>query len=132
MKPAAILAAMSAALPLAAATPETTALVAAAEAAASAELRRPLALAVQSARMAGDWGFVLAELRGRGNEAFDFHGTRFEEAAREGYLSRRYAALLVRRGGAWQVVESRVGATDVAWAGWAEKHQAPAQIFAAP
>jgi hypothetical protein len=103
---------------------------AAAQAAAATELQRPLRLVVQTARSSGRWGFVLAELKAPDGAVFDYRGTAFEEAAREGYLSRAYAVLLQRGdSGHWQVVASRVGPTDVAWAGWAARYQAPVQLF---
>lgn len=131
------LGAMAAVLPLTvaaaqAASPEAPAVAQAAQAAARIELQRPLALRVQTVRVAGAWGFVIAELRSPDDRPFDYTGTALEEPAREGYVSRQFAALLARRAGAWEVVESRIGATDLAWAGWAEKHHAPAALFALP
>ena len=131
------LGALAAVLPFTAAaaqspSPEAPAVAQAAQAAARFELQRPLALRVQTLRVAGAWGFVVAELRSPDDGPFDYTGTRLEEPAREGYVSRQFAALLARRAGAWQVLESRIGATDVAWAGWAERHHAPAALFALP
>lgn len=131
------LGALAAVLPLTvaavqAASPEAPAVAQAAQAAVRAELQRPLALRVQTLRVAGAWGFVIAELRSPDDLPFDYTGTKLEEPAREGYVSRQFAALLARRAGTWEVLESRIGATDVAWAGWAEKHHAPAALFALP
>jgi hypothetical protein len=126
---------MFAAMDLPASSPMAAppALVAAAQGAAAAELQRPLRLAVQTARTSGAWGFVLGTLQAPDGTAFDYRGTVFEEAAREGYLSRLYAVLLRRsERGAWQVVTSRVGPTDPAWAGWAARYQAPAVLFDTP
>ena len=123
---------MFAAMDLPVSSPAATppALVAAAQSAAAAELQRPLRLDVQTARASGAWGFVLGTLQAPDGGAFDYRGTVFEEAAREGYLSRLYAVLLRRSGsGVWQVVTSRVGPTDLAWADWAARHQAPAALF---
>lgn len=128
---------MSAVLPLSAAaalaaSPEAPAVLQAAQAAAQGELKVPLALSPQTTRVSGAWAFVVAELRQPDGKPFDYTGTPQAEAAREGYLSRQCAALLTRRDGRWQVLELRLGATDVAWSGWAAKYQAPTALFAAP
>jgi len=112
-----------------AASPEANAVLQAAQLAARAELKVPLALSPQTTRVSGAWAFVIAELRQPDGKPFDYTGTPQAEAAREGYLSRQCAALLSRRDGQWQVVELRLGATDVAYGGWAAKHHAPAALF---
>jgi len=128
---------MAAVLPLSAAaalaaSPEAPAVLQATQAAALAELKVPLTLSPQTTRVSGTWAFVIAELRQPGGQPFDYAGTPHAEAAREGYLSRQCVALLSRRDGRWQVLELRLGATDVAWSGWAAKHHAPAALFATP
>lgn len=128
---------MAAVLPLSAAaalaaSPEAPAVLQATQAAALAELKVPLTLSPQTTRVSGTWAFVIAELRQPGGQPFDYAGTPQAEAAREGYLSRQCVALLSRRDGRWQVLELRLGATDVAWSGWAAKHRAPAALFATP
>ena len=106
--------------------------VAAAQAAASAQLQREVKLAVESARVIGPWAFVSAQLRSAQGQAFDFAGTRWEDAARHGAASHRYVALLKLDQGSWQKVDERVGPTDVAWEAWAEKYGAPAALFELP
>ena len=128
---------LAAVLPLSAAaalaaSPEAPAVLQAAQAAARAELKVPLALSPQTTRVSGAWAFVIAELRQPDGKPFDYSGTAQAEAAREGYLSRQCAALLARREGQWQVLELRLGATDVAWAGWASRHHAPVAPFSQP
>ncbi len=129
--------ALAAVLPLTASaahatSPEVTAALQAAQAAAQDELQVPLRLRAQTTRVAGAWAFVLAELRSPDGLAFDYAGTPRAEAAREGYLSRQCAALLVRRDGRWQVLELRIGNTDAPWEGWAARHHAPASLFKLP
>jgi len=128
---------LAAVLPLSAAaalaaSPEAPVVLQAAQAAARAELKVPLALSPQTTRVSGAWALVIAELRQPDGKPFDYAGTPQAEAAREGYLSRQCAALLARHDGQWQVVELRLGATDVAFAGWAATHHAPAALFSQP
>lgn len=127
--------ALAAVLPLAAApvaAADAQALLQAAQAAAQHDLQRPLALRAGTVRSVGAWGFVLAELRSPDGRAFDFTGTRLDEAAREGFASSQVAVLLARRQGRWQVVEQRIGVTDAAWEAWAERHHAPPALFVVP
>lgn len=128
---------MAAVLPLSAAaalaaSPEAPAVLQATQAAARAALKVPLALSPQATRVSGAWAFVIADLRQPDGKPFDYAGTPQAEAAREGYVSRQCVALLARRDGRWQIVELRLGATDVAWDGWAAKHHAPAALFSPP
>jgi hypothetical protein len=42
----------------------------------------------------------------------------------------QFVALLRTVGGTCHVIEYRIGVTDMAWQGWAEKHKAPREISA--
>ncbi|HJT97760.1 MAG TPA: hypothetical protein VJ696_05535 [Rhodanobacteraceae bacterium] len=106
------------------------AILAAARAPAEKELATPVRLGVRSVNAAGDWAFVLADLEGSDGRPFDYAKTPKAEAAQQGLLSRRYAALLKLENGKWTVVDERVGPTDPAWLGWSAKHGAPEDLFA--
>lgn len=92
-------------------------------------LGKPVLFKVAALHRSGDWAFVRAEMQERGGAPLDYAGTSKAEAAREGMVSRVYAALLRRTGDRWKVVECAIGPTDVAWADWAQRHGAPAAIF---
>lgn len=124
------LAALPTAAAAEAAAPDTAALVQAAQAAARDDLQCELTLAPRLARVCGAWGLVIGELRGADGGRFDFVGTPLQEAAAAGFASREAAALLARRDGRWQVVEQRLGLTDLPWPAWAARHAAPAALFA--
>ena len=108
-----------------AASPEAPAVAQAAQAGARAEVQRALAVRVQTPHVAGACGLGIADLRSPGDRPCDHTGTRLKEPAREATSRRQFAALAAGRVGAWHIVESRIGATDVAWDGWAERHHAP-------
>jgi len=92
-------------------------------------LRQPVLFIVDQLNVAGDWAFLRAHLQGAGGKPLDFAGTPFEEAARAGFLSRTYVALLQRQQGHWAIRAEAVGPTDVAWANWADNYGAPAALF---
>jgi hypothetical protein len=110
-------------------SPERKALLDAARAPLEARLRQPVLFTVDQLGVAGDWAFLLAHMQGRDGQPVDFAGTSFEQAAKEGGMSRIYAALLQRRQGQWTVEAEAIGPTDVAWTNWAHDYGAPAALF---
>lgn len=92
-------------------------------------LHQPVLFTVDQLNVTGDWAFLRAHMQGAGGKPLDFAGTSFAEAARAGYLSRVYAALLQRQHGQWAIRAEAIGPTDVAWANWADDYGAPAALF---
>ncbi len=115
---------------MAAAPAQHSAAIDAARTEASKQLQKPLKFEHEKIRSSGDWVFVMAQLRTPEGKAFDYTDTKLAGAAKEGMLSTRYVALLRATGGMWQIVDYRIGPTDVAWEDWAKKYGAPAEIFA--
>ena len=95
----------------------------------AAALGKPVLLLVSHLGVSGDWAFLRADMQGPGGAQVDFAGTPLADAARNGAVSRSYAALLRRQGEAWVVVDKAIGPTDVAWEDWARRHGAPPAIF---
>lgn len=66
-----------------------------------------------------------------------YAGTSFEQAAEVGHKSNVYVALLRHSAQNygdndpkyWQLIDHHIGPTDVAWDGWAAKHDAPEELF---
>lgn len=100
----------------------------------SEDIGAPVSLSVQVSTMDGDWGWIVAQPWTTDGTQIDWSQTRYAERAREGVLDGNGTtyALLRRENGQWRVVEHAVGPTDVAWAGWAEEHGAPAALFQMP
>lgn len=93
-------------------------------------LGKPPVFVVRQLNRDGEWAFLFADMQQQGGKPFDYGGTRKAEAARQGFVSRSYAALLRKGEGGWRVVEAAIGPTDVAWEGWAAKYGVPAKLFA--
>lgn len=108
---------------------ERAAILDAARAPVVARLGRPVLFKVDRLTRDGDWAFLLADLQDRQGRPIDYAGTPLADAAANGMVSKRCAALLRRAEGGWEVVESRIGPTDVAWEGWASEHRAPPSLF---
>ncbi len=81
-------------------------------------------LKVDTVNVEGNWAFVFARWSG-----VDVSTSPLAEAAKEGLVSNRYAALLVKRPGGWELVDSVIGPTDPAWLAWVETHEAPEALF---
>ncbi|MCW4461004.1 hypothetical protein OK349_04740 [Sphingomonas sp. BT-65] len=94
------------------------------------ELGKPPVLVVRQLNRDGEWAFLFADMQQQGGAPFDYGGTRKAEAARQGFVSRSYAALLRKDDGGWRVVEAAIGPTDAAWEGWATKYGVPDKLFA--
>lgn len=93
-------------------------------------LGKPPVFAVRQLNRDGEWAFLFADMRQAGGVPFDYGGTRKAEAARQGFVSRSYAALLRKGEHGWRVVEAAIGPTDAAWEGWAVKYGVPPALFA--
>lgn len=109
---------------------QRAAILDAARAPVSEALRKPVLFRVRQLLCEGDWAFLLADMEERGGAPLDYRDTPMSGPAAQGYLSRRYAALLRRTAGRWIVIEKAIGPSDVAWAGWAKRHGAPDAIVA--
>ncbi|MBB5710894.1 hypothetical protein [Sphingomonas xinjiangensis] len=86
-------------------------------------------LLVRTLNSEGDWAFLVAAMQDPTGKPISYAGTSLASAEAEGMISKDYAALMKRQGGGWRIVVQALGPTDVAWAGWAGEHGAPAALF---
>lgn len=96
------------------------------------ELRRKVVFKVDGLKVLGAWAFVRGVPQQPGGKAMDYRGTRYEQQEQTGAFDDGFSALLRRRAGKWSVVTYNIGATDVVWADWSEKHKAPPELFDLP
>lgn len=92
-------------------------------------LKRKAIFKVDHLKVKDGWAFMRGVPREADGKAFDYKGTVYEEAIKEGIFDDWICALLKKSEGKWQVVVYTIGATDVAYAGWEEEHKAPPDIF---
>lgn len=93
------------------------------------QLGKPVKFKVRALKRDGDWVFLSAAMQDAAGKPISYAGTSLASAEAEGMISKDYFALLRREAGRWRVVDYAVGPTDVAWDGWAAKHDAPAALF---
>jgi len=96
---------------------------------AEQQLGREVKFRVWRLAVDGPWAFLFAEMQGSDGKPVEYTGTALAQAAREGGVSRAFAALLHRAGSRWSITASAVGPTDVAWQNWPKEYGAPAQLF---
>ena len=108
---------------------ERKAIMDALRAPAERDVGRKVIFRVQHLRVAGDWAFArVVPLQPDGRE-IDYSRTKYAEAEAEGAFDAEGEALLRRRGGAWQVIEWRFGASDTEVDLWLEKYRFPRSIL---
>ncbi len=90
----------------------------------SRELKTKVDFDVERARICGDWAFVIATPKKMGGGEIEWEGT-----VCAGDTSHLAGGLTRREGSDWSLVNYALCPSDVAWAGWAEKHHAPKAVF---
>ena len=93
------------------------------------ELKRKVVFKVEALKLLGGWAFARGVPQQPGGKAMDYRGTRYEQQEETGAFDDGFSALLRLRAGKWTVVAYNIGATDVVWIDWPEKHKAPPEIF---
>jgi hypothetical protein len=92
-------------------------------------LKRKVVFKVDELKVLDGWAFVRGVPQQPGGKPMDYNGTPYQQQIRDGAFDDGFSALLRSRAGKWSVVTYNIGATDVVWADWAEKHKAPPEIF---
>lgn len=100
----------------------------------SEQIGVPVSLVPRVSRVEGDWGWLIAQPWTPEGAAIDWSQTSYALQASEGVLDGAGTTyvLLKRENGAWRVIDSVVGPTDVAWGEWHQRHGAPQSIFVMP
>lgn len=93
------------------------------------KLLKPVVFKVDHLKVQHGWAFMRGVPQQPEGRAMDYRGTEYERLQREGAFDDWICALLRKVGTKWQVVEFVIGATDVAYIGWDDKHKAPPAIF---
>ena len=91
--------------------------------------RQPVRFRVDHLRVRSGWAFLLARPQRPDGRALDYRGTPYREALEAGAFDDEATVLLRRERGAWRVADFDLGATDVVWEDWPERHGAPREIF---
>ncbi len=84
---------------------------------------------VEQMKVGDGWGFLYARMQDAGGGAIDYAKTPMADAAKQGYVSPVYVALVQRVDQHWQLRAEAIGPTDLAWADWSQKYGAPQALF---
>lgn len=94
------------------------------------DLGQPVQFVVRSLKVQGAFAFAVVRPRDAAGRAIDFRQTRYAEALEAGAFDGDTTyALLHDRGTHWIVRDFAVGPTDVAYADWPERYNAPAALL---
>ena len=84
---------------------------------------------VQQIRVGEGWGFLYAHMHDADGGMIDYAGTSLADAAKQGYVSPDYVALLQRTDAGWELRADAIGPTDIVWLAWPGKYGAPHALF---
>lgn len=84
---------------------------------------------VEQIRAGGGWAFVYLRMLNADGSVIDYAGTPLADAAKQGYVSPDYVALLQQGDGEWQLRADAIGPTDMVWLAWPEKYGVPHELF---
>jgi hypothetical protein len=113
----------------AAGTEERRQLLDAARAPLRDKLGQDVRFVVEQLRVGPDWGFVYAHMQDADGGKLDYSRTLLADAAREGYVSPDYVALLQRVDGQWSLRADAIGPTDMVWLAWPQQYGVPAALI---
>jgi len=101
----------------------------AARATVKQKIGRDVQFVVRQLRVGDCRAFLRVEMRDGDGRVIDYAGTLLADAAREGYVSPVYVALLRREGEGWKPVADAIGPTDVVWLAWPDRYDVPRELF---
>jgi hypothetical protein len=93
------------------------------------EVGKPVEFAVNQFRVLGAWAFVSLSPQRPGGGAIDWSHSRYQPWIDVGAFDAQVTALLRQTPHGWLIYEYDLGATDVVWIDWAERHAVPPELF---
>jgi len=80
-------------------------------------------------RYRNDWIFISFDIQNPSGQPFDYKDTHLDETTQAEQLRNSVEVLLQRKNAHWELVDIAVNANNLAWSGWAKKHDAPSHLF---
>jgi hypothetical protein len=93
------------------------------------QLKTKVIFKIDHLKVLNGWAFMMGVPKQLNGSPVDYRGTPYQAAFDAGAFDDGIVALLRKRNGKWQVVEYVIGATDVPYVDWDQKHRAPSEIF---
>jgi hypothetical protein len=93
------------------------------------KLRKSVVFKIEHLKVQDGWAFLRGVPQRPDGKPMDYSDTSYRRQKDLGMFDDQISALLRKKGGQWVVVTYDIGATDVVYLDWAEKHKAPSAIF---
>lgn len=93
------------------------------------KLGQDVRFVVEQIRVGPEWGFLYAHMQDADGAALDYSRTSLADAAKQGYVSPDYVALLQRVDDHWKLRAEAIGPTDMVWLAWPQQYGVPAALF---
>lgn len=110
-------------------TPERKAIADALRVPVQAKLKKSVVFKIDHLKVQDGWAFLRGVPQRPDGKPIDYRDTPYRERIKLGMFDDGISALLKKEGDRWAVVTYDIGATDVVYLDWPEKHKAPPAIF---
>jgi hypothetical protein len=93
------------------------------------ELKKRVVFKIDHLKVLDGWAFLRGVPQRPDGKPMDYRDTSYRRQKELGMFDDQISALLRQKGERWVVVTYNIGATDVVYLDWPEKHKAPPAIF---
>jgi hypothetical protein len=93
------------------------------------KLKKSVVFKIDHLKVQDGWAFLRGVPQRPDGKPMDYSDTSYRRPKELGMFDDQISALLRKQGAAWVVITYNIGATDVVYLDWAEKHKAPPSIF---
>ncbi|HYG82520.1 MAG TPA: hypothetical protein VD861_19140 [Pyrinomonadaceae bacterium] len=93
------------------------------------KLKKSVVFKIEHLKVLDGWAFLRGVPQRPDGKPMDYSDTSYRQQKDLGMFDDQICALLQKKGEKWVVVTYDIGATDVVYLDWAEKHKAPPAIF---
>jgi hypothetical protein len=93
------------------------------------KLKKSVVFKIEHLKVQDGWAFLRGVPQRPDGKPMDYSDTSYRRQKELGMFDDQISALLRMEDGKWVVVTYDIGATDVVYLNWAEKHKAPPAIF---
>ena len=106
---------------------ERKAIIAALRIPVEKEMKQKVAFKVRTLNISGSWAYIGGEPTTPAGKLLSLKNTVYE--GQEDMFDNNFSGLLRKTGGKWRVVQHALGCTDVCYADWWKRFNAPKAIF---
>jgi hypothetical protein len=93
------------------------------------DLKQKIVFVADNFKVQGAWAFVGGKPQGVDGGDPNYRNTKYWEDVDAGAFDNNFFALLRKKSGRWTVVTYAIGCTDVCYADWWRRYNAPKSIF---